>query len=212
MRTALLAGGTGLIGSHLLQLLIHSAHYDRIIAITRRDLPAHPKLTQLTIDFEKIEDHADALKADDVFCCLGTTIAKVRSKEKFYQVDYHYPLQLAKITHAMGATKYMLVSSLGADKNSSIFYSRVKGEIEDAVCHVGFESIHIFRPSLLLGNRREHRSGEDAARLFYTFFGFLIPKKYKAIESQKVAGAMIHFASQNKSGNFIHESTALQNF
>ena len=212
MRSALLAGGTGLIGGQLLRLLLDSTTYDRVVAITRKRLPEHPKLAQLTIEFDQIAAHADAMKADDVFCCLGTTIAKAGSKEKFYDVDFRFPLAVADATHKMGATKYLLVSSLGANSKSPVFYNRVKGEIEEAVLHVGFETVHIFRPSLLLGERGEKRSAEDAAKLFYRIFGFVIPKKYMAIDSGKVASAMLHFASQNKSGNFIHESAELQDY
>jgi len=212
MKSALIAGSTGLIGKQLLQLLLESTHYSKVIALTRHDLEEHSKLVQIKIEFGNISEKAEALKADDVFCCLGTTMAKAGSKERFRQVDFYYPFLLAKITRSAGAKQFMLVSSLGADKASSIFYNQVKGEIEEAVSSVGFETVQIFRPSLLLGPRTEKRSGEDAARFFYKVFGFLIPKKYKAIESIKVARAMLRFASQNKRGNFIHESLELQNF
>lgn len=212
MKTALVAGGTGLIGNQLLQLLLESPQYSKVIALTRRDLPGHSKLVQIKIEFGNITEKAESLKTDDVFCCLGTTMAKAGSKEKFRQVDFYYPLLLAKITHSAGAKQYMLVSALGANKASSIYYNEVKGEIEETVSTVEFETVHIFRPSLLLGSRTEKRSGEDAAKFFYKVFGFLIPGKYKAIESVKVARAMLHFASQNKKGNFIHESKELQRF
>lgn len=212
MKTALIAGGTGLIGQQLLQLLLESPRYGKVIALTRHDLPEHPKLSQIKAEVGNLTEKAESLKADDVFCCLGTTIAKAGSKEKFREIDFDYPFQLAKIIHAAGAKQYMLVSALGANKASSIFYNQVKGEIEEAVAGFGFETVHIFRPSLLLGPRTEKRSGEDAAKFFYKVFGFIIPEKYKAIESAKVARAMLYFASQNKSGNFIHESGELQNF
>ena len=106
----------------------------------------------------------------------------------------------------------MLVSSLGANKTSGIFYNQVKGEVEEAIRQVGFDSFHILRPSLLLGPRKEERSGEDAAKFLYKIFGFLVPKKYQGIESIKVARAMLSFAQDDASGNFIHESTELQAF
>jgi uncharacterized protein YbjT (DUF2867 family) len=212
MKTALIAGSTGLIGRQLLQLLIESPLYEKVIAITRHDLPDHPKLVQMKMEFGSITEGSVALKADDVFCCLGTTMAKAGSKEKFRQVDFYYPYLLAKTTYAAGAKKYLIVSALGANKSSKIFYNEVKGEVEEAVSSVGFDAVHIFRPSLLLGPRAESRSGEDAAKLFYRIFGFFIPEKYKAISSLKVAKAMLHFASQDKKGTFIHESGALQHF
>jgi uncharacterized protein YbjT (DUF2867 family) len=212
MKTALIAGSTGLIGQQLLQLLIDSPLYEKIIAITRQDLPAHSKLVQIKMEFGNITENSSVLKADDIFCCLGTTMEKAGSKEKFRQVDFYYPFLLAKTTHAAGARQFLIVTALGANKTSSIFYNEVKGEVEEAVRSVGFETVHIFRPSLLLGPRQDKRSGEDAAKLFYRIFGFLIPEKYKAISSLKVAKAMVHFATQDKKGTFIHESGELQRF
>lgn len=212
MKIALIAGSTGLIGKQVLQLLLDSDRYSKVIALTRSELPPHPKLVILQVDFDKLDQSADSLVADDVFCCLGTTMAKAKSKEKFYQVDFHYPLLIARIAQSQGAKQYLLVSALGADKESSIYYNRVKGEVEEAVRRVNYKAIHIFRPSLLLGSREEKRSGEDAAKIFYRIFGFLIPKKYQAIDSAKVARAMVSFASQDNEGVFIHESKELHHY
>ena len=169
-------------------------------------------MIQLGIDGEKIGALDSGLHVDDVFCCLGTTMAKAHTKEKFYYVDFTLPYVLAKNSLQHGAKRYLLVSALGANKKSSIYYNQVKGEIEEAISNIGFETVHIFRPSLLLGPRVEKRSAEDAAKFFYKIFGFLIPAKYNAIDSLKVARAMKHFASQHQGGNFVHESTELQNF
>jgi uncharacterized protein YbjT (DUF2867 family) len=212
MKTALIAGSTGLIGSQLLSLLLKNPAYVKVIALTRVDLAPHPKLTQVKVEFGSLGENSSALKADDVFCCLGTTMAKAGSKENFYQVDFYYPFLLAKTSKSVGAKKFMLVSALGANKSSSIYYNQVKGEIEEAISSVAFDAIHIFRPSLLLGPRTEKRSAEDAAKFFYKVFGFLIPKKYKAVQSVKVARAMQHFAAEDKKGIFIHESADLQRF
>ncbi|RAV99414.1 NAD-dependent epimerase/dehydratase family protein [Pseudochryseolinea flava] len=212
MKTALIAGSTGLIGKQLLQLLLASERYSKVIAVTRTDLPQHPKLTQIKTEFGAIGERSTHLIADDVFCCLGTTMAKAGSKEQFYQVDFYYPLLLAKLCKAEGAKQYLLVSALGADKKSSIYYNQVKGEIEEAIEDVGFPTVHVFRPSLLLGSRDEKRAGEDSAKFIYKYFGFLIPKRFKAIESAKVARAMLSFASKEQPGLFIHESKDLQQF
>lgn len=212
-KTALIAGSTGLIGSQLLQMLLDSDRYSHVVALTRQDLPLqHPKLTQLKIDFAKLGESLDDFAADDIYCCLGTTIAKAGTKENFYQVDFYYPLLIAKSGKQRGAKQYILVSALGADKNSSIYYNQVKGDIEEAVTKEHFDALHIFRPSLLLGSRSEKRTGEDAAKIFYKIFGFLIPKKYKAIDSAKVARAMLHYAAQEQKGTHIHESKDLQQF
>jgi uncharacterized protein YbjT (DUF2867 family) len=213
MKTALVAGSTGLVGSQLLELLLSSEKYKTVIALTRRDVGIeHAKLIQVKADFSKLEVYKDELKADDVFCCLGTTMAKARSKEKFREVDYTYPVKLASVASTFGANQFLLVSALGADKNSSIYYNRVKGEVENEISKFNFRAVHIFRPSLLLGPRRENRSGEEAAKVVYKVFGFLIPAKYKAIHSLTVAKAMLHHALQEQQGVFIHESHELQKF
>jgi len=213
MKTALVAGSTGLIGSQLLQLLLNSDRYSKVIALTRQDLPIlHSKLVQVKVDFARLGEHNDELKADDIFCCLGTTMAKAGSKENFNQVDFYFPLLLAKTSYGRGGKQFLIVSALGADSESSIYYNRVKGEMEEAVSQVGFDTLHIFRPSLLLGPRTEKRSGEDAAKFFYKVFGFLIPKKYKAIDSLKVARAMLHVANAETKGTHIYESSELQQY
>lgn len=211
MKTALVAGATGLIGGQLLDLLLKDSYYEKVIAITRKRIDVeNSKLHNVVIDFSQLQSVATNLKADDVYCCLGTTIKQAGSKEVFRKVDFEYPTELAKITKLNGAKQYLLVSALGADPSSGIFYNQVKGETELAINKAGFESVHIMRPSLLIGPRKEHRSGEEAAKVFYKYLGFLIPKKYKGIESIKVARAMIALAKQNKAGYFIHESATLQ--
>ncbi|PZR40065.1 MAG: oxidoreductase [Azospira oryzae] len=211
MKTALVAGATGLIGGQLLELLLADRYYDKVIAISRKPLELESsRLQNSVINFAQLESAATDLKADDVYCCLGTTIKQAGSQSAFRKVDYEYPAQLARITKQNGARQYLLVSALGADPSSGIFYNRVKGETEVAIHEVGFESVHIMRPSLLMGPRKEHRSGEEAAKVFYKYLGFLIPAKYKGIESIKVARAMIALAKQNKAGYFIHESLTLQ--
>jgi uncharacterized protein YbjT (DUF2867 family) len=213
MKTALLAGATGLIGKQVLELLLEVETYEKVKAITRKPLNLrHPKLENIVLDFENLSEHHTALKADDVYCCLGTTIRIAKTKEAFRKVDYDYPLELARMTKNLGATQYLLVSALGADKKSSVFYNRVKGEVEEAIGQVGFDSCHIFRPSLLLGDRTEARAGEGAATVFFKVFGFLIPKKYKAIDSAKVARAMVTIAKEGKPGFHLYESKDLQAF
>jgi uncharacterized protein YbjT (DUF2867 family) len=211
MKTALIAGSTGLIGSQLLQRLLNDDYYASVKAISRKPLEiTHPRLENIVLDFDRMAEHPEMLKADDVFCCLGTTIKKVKTKEKFRKVDFDYPVELAKLTKASGAEQYLLVSALGADKNSTIFYNQVKGEVEEAISQIGFTSFHIFRPSLLMGNRSERRSGEEAGKVFFKYLGFLVPKKYKGIDSVKVARAMQNVAAQHRHGIHIYESRELQ--
>lgn len=211
MKTALVAGSTGLIGSQLLQLLLTDTYYDVVKAISRKPLEiSHSRLENIVLDFDRMAEYRDKLKADDVFCCLGTTIKKVKTKEKFRKVDFDYPLELARLTKMNGAEQYLLISALGADKKSNIFYNQVKGEVEEAISEIDFKSYHIFRPSLLMGDRKESRSGEDAGKVFFKYFGFLVPAKYKGIESGKVARAMQKFAAEHQHGLHIHESKELQ--
>ncbi len=211
-RTALVAGSTGLIGSQLVDLLLADGYYNKVIALSRKRLPvSHARLENVLVDINSL-DKLSTLKADDVFCCLGTTMKQAGSKEAFKRVDYEYPLQLAKSLKSTGAKKFLLVSALGADKSSRIFYNKVKGLVEEAIGHLAYDSYHIFRPSLLIGPRKEARAGEDAAKIFYSIFGFLIPKKYKGIESVKVARAMMTEAKSDKVGLQIYESSTLQEY
>lgn len=213
MRVALVAGATGLVGGQLVTTLLEDQRYSVVKAITRTPLTkSHPRLENFTVDFEELVQYHEELEADDIFCCLGTTMKTAGSKEAFEKVDYHYPLGLAKRCKELGATQYLLVSALGANAKSSVYYNRVKGRVEEAITNVGFDALHIFRPSLLVGPREEHRSGEAAAKWFFRTFGLFIPSKYKAIASIKVARAMAHFARSGAPGVHIHESVAMQKF
>jgi uncharacterized protein YbjT (DUF2867 family) len=211
LKTALVAGSSGLIGGRLLNLLLEDSRYEKVIAISRKPLTlTHPKLENVVFDFDKLKQHNRALKCDDIFCCLGTTIKKVKTKEAFRKVDFDYPLELARMGKELGVEKYLLVSALGANRNSSLFYNQVKGEVEEAIAKIGIPTLHIFRPSLLVGPRSEQRTGEEAAKWVYRIFGFIIPTKYMAIESIKVARAMISCAQEKGTGVIIHESKELQ--
>ncbi len=213
MAVALIAGSTGLVGNLLLDQLLTGNHYDRVIALSRKPLTrSHPKLSSLVVDFDNLEAHASELKADAVFCCLGTTIRQAGSQEAFRKVDYDYPVQLARITKAQGARQFLLVTAMGSDKSSSIFYNRVKGEVEDAIGNLGFEAYHIFQPSMLLGERLEHRAGESVGKKVMVALDFLIPKKYKAIEAVRVARGMYQTALQHQAGRHVHDSAELQKY
>ncbi|MCU0383024.1 MAG: oxidoreductase, partial [Cyclobacteriaceae bacterium] len=179
---------------------------------SRKALSLPAKAEVLLTEYKTLQLNIDKLQADDVFCCLGTTIRKAKTKEAFKEVDYDYPLALARLTLEKGAKHFLLVSALGASARSSVFYNKVKGEIEQAIASLGFESFSILRPSLLLGERSEQRAGEDAAKLFYKIFGLLIPKKYKGIEARQVAKAMLLIANNGKSGKRIFESDEIQDF
>lgn len=212
-KVALVAGSTGLIGNQLIDLLLASDRYDRVIAISRSPLAQrHEKLVNVVCGLDQLALQKEQLKCDDVFCCLGTTMRKAKTKEAFLKVDVEAPIQLANLTHELGAQQFLLVSALGANEKSSLFYNRAKGLAEAGIQKVGFRSVYFFRPSLLTGPRVEQRSGEDAAKFFYRWLGFLIPAKYQAIESIKVARAMLAKAQEEKSGANILESIDIQKF
>ena len=213
VKIALVAGTTGLIGSQLVDLLLADSDYEKVIAISRKPVEkTHAKLDNLVCELKDLPSALKDRSVDVVFCCLGTTMRKAKTKEAFRAVDYDAPIALAKIAKENGAKKFILVSALGANKNSSIFYNQVKGQVEDAIEQVEFESYHILQPSLLTGPRKEQRSGEEAAQIFYKIFGFLIPKKYAAIESIKVARAMVANAKEEGNGKFVHSSQELQKY
>lgn len=214
MKTAVIAGHSGLIGRQLLDLLLADEYYTKVIAVGRKSLDIeNQKLVQEVVDFNEIS--FDAEHVDDVFCCLGTTIKKAGTKEKFRLVDFQFPVNLANACHHKGATSFSLVSSMGANDNSSVFYNKVKGEVEKAITNIGFPTVEIYRPSLLLGNRNESRAGEDFGKIIMKGLGFLFVgplKNYKAIDSLKVAKAMISSAKAQESGIHIHLSGELQEF
>ncbi|QJD85931.1 NAD(P)H-binding protein [Cohnella herbarum] len=209
-KTAIVAGSTGLIGSHILSQLLADARYGKVIALSRKALPiSHPKLQIVAVTLDSLSDVAPTLIADDWFCALGTTIRQAGSQEAFRKVDYDYPLALGKQAAASGAEQFLLVSAIGASSASSIFYSRVKGEVERDLCQLGLPKLHVFRPSLLLGERTEHRRVE---KLWGVLMKGLNPlllgrfRKYRAIQAADVATAMIRAANRpGKPGVHLYE-------
>ena len=212
-KVALIVGATGLIGGQLLELLLADDRYSKVTALSRKPLLInHSKLDNVVVDFNRLSEYFDRLSADDVFCCLGTTMKQAGSPEAFRKVDFEYPLEIAKITKGLGAKQFLIITALGASKKSSFYYNKVKGEVEEAIGNQGFESYHIFRPSFLQGKRIESRAGEEATKVFFSIFGFLVPKKFKAIDSNKVARAMLMKAKEESRGVFVYESDTLLGF
>ena len=195
MSTALIAGASGLVGGHLLRQLLDHADYTRVVALVRRPLAlSHPKLEQVVVDFAALEKVTADLRCDDAFCCLGTTIKEAGSRENFRAVDHVAVLAFAWAAQRNGARRFFVVSSLGANADSRVFYSRVKGEMEEALMVLGFGTLAIFQPSLLLGVRSKTRLGERLwAKVMWLFdpllFGGL--RKFRAIEAEVVARAML---------------------
>jgi uncharacterized protein YbjT (DUF2867 family) len=214
MKTALIIGSTGLVGSHLLKLLLDSSDYIKVISFVKRDIGIkHRKLTQHIIDFDKPETYKDLVEGDDFFCTIGTTIKKAGSKDDFKKVDFEYPRQFAAFALQNKVKQFLIISSLGADANSGNFYLKTKGEIQNYLKDCNFESISVVQPSLLLGNRTEYRLGEKVGAFFMNTFSFLLLgklKKYKPIESYVVAKALLKIAQTNNNGFKIYESDTIQ--
>jgi uncharacterized protein YbjT (DUF2867 family) len=206
-KTALIAGASGLTGGYLLNLLLESPEYSSVIAYVRKSSGlTHPKLKEIVVDWETLQE---PVAAEDIFCCLGTTIKKAGSQEAFRRVDYNYPLQLAQLQYRGGSQQFLLVSAMGADAKSSIFYSRVKGELEHALQSIGYKSLHIFRPSFIAGPRKESRTGEKIGLAIFSILSplFIGPlKKYAPIQAEHIARAMLRTAQKNEQGTKVYDS------
>lgn len=214
-KTALIFGASGLVGGYCLDFLLGHAAYHRVIAFVRKPLDKeHERLKQVIVDFDHIDQLAAQLKGDDLFLCLGTTMAKAGSREAFYKVDFKYSYKVARIAAQQGVNQLSLVSAVGADKDSLFFYNRVKGELEEAIKELPFWAVHIFQPSVLLGERNENRWGEELAgkigKVIDNFTGGLL-SKYRPVEADVVAQAMVNAAQQISKGVHIYPSNYLQN-
>jgi len=213
-RTALVAGATGLVGGHLARHLTDGDTYAKVTTVTRRPLSglASPKLNGVLADFDKLDVSLTGIAADDAYCALGTTIKKAGSQAAFRTVDHDYIIAFARAAKAAGAKRFMLVSSMGADASSSIFYSRVKGETEQAVASVGFETLHIFRPGLILGERTERRTLEGIGMGIAPFLNPLMlgpARPYRSIPADIIARAMRGAAQSGLTGRHVHTYDAM---
>lgn len=209
-KIALIAGASGLVGSELFHILLESSYYTRVKVVVRKQLDAqHPKLEQVVADFDHLEQWREHLFANDVYCCLGTTIKKAGSQEAFRKVDYEYPVKLALLAKEQGADRFLIVSALGANPDSRIFYSRTKGQLEEQLKKAGLSALHIFQPSLLMGERAEFRLGEKLAAFLSPVYSPLMVgklRKYKPVSGRRVAYAMHNAAQSALSGVFIYPS------
>jgi uncharacterized protein YbjT (DUF2867 family) len=202
---AVLAGASGMVGGECLQCLLDHPEYGTITVLTRRDLGTRMrsrKIRQLVTDFDELGLHSKDLQADHVFCALGTTIKKAGSQAKFRQVDYDYPLALARITLAEGARHFSLVSALGASVSSPFFYSRVKGELERALQEMDWPGLGIVRPSVIAGERAESRPMERLSERLLRF----APPTWRPVEARDIARSMVAVALAEPPGLTIVES------
>jgi uncharacterized protein YbjT (DUF2867 family) len=208
-RVALVAGATGLVGRQILRLLAHDERIAEVRVLVRRTLPGEdklPRVRELMTDFGRLQENPDRFKVDFVFSALGTTIGKAKSQAAFRRVDYDYPLAIARLARAQGARHFLFVSALGANPRSFFFYNRVKGELEEAIIALGFRSVTIARPSLLLGDRSEHRFGEELAKRF----AWVLPSPWAGVMAAQVAGALVKAAHEERPGVQILENRQLR--
>ncbi|WP_202702160.1 NAD(P)H-binding protein [Flavobacterium sp. UGB4466] len=200
MKKAILYGASGLVGSYILDNLLNNNNYEQVIIVVRKDLNIqHPKLKTLIGDFNSLSKVVKDIQADEVFIALGTTQKKTPDKKLYYQIDHDYPILAAKLAKENGAKAVFLVSALGANAKSSIFYTKLKGETEQGIISLNLEHTYIFRPSMILGDRKESRPME---KVFIGIFKWINPifmgslSKYKGIEAEDIAKAMVKSAEQ----------------
>ncbi len=196
-KRALVAGATGLVGRELVERLLVSEAYDRVVALVRSGMHlTHPKLEQQIVNFDELEQMStDLVKGSVIFCALGTTMKRAKTRENFKRADYDYPMALGRLASRHGAERMLIVTAMGANRKSLFFYSRVKGQVEADLEALGLRALHIFRPSLIVGDRREPRPGEGIAaglakKAPFLFMGKMKP--YAPVEASKIAAAMVH--------------------
>ncbi|HEX9487720.1 MAG TPA: NAD-dependent epimerase/dehydratase family protein [Gemmatimonadales bacterium] len=213
-RTALVAGASGLVGSQVLRLLLEDPAYSRVTLLARRELPlSHKKLEQRIASFDRLAQIADFPRVHDVFCCLGTTMKQAGSPDAFRKVDFSYVVELARVAVRHRASQFLVVTAVGADPQSRILYSRVKGEAEEAVRRLQFESIQIFRPSLVVGARAQSRPAERVARLLGLLVGWALVgplSRYRPIKAEALARAMVRVAREAPRGPHVYESKEIR--
>lgn len=200
MKKAIIYGASGLVGSYILQLLLDDDNYEQVIIVVRRDLGIqHPKLKSLTGDFSSLNSLAKTLAADEVYIALGTTQKKTPDRKKYYRIDHDYPVLAAELAKANGAKTVLLVSSVGANVRSNVFYTATKGKTERDIIDLDFDHAYIFRPSMILGDRKEKRPLEKVLQVIFKvinplFIGTL--KKYRGCEAENIARAMVNAADR----------------
>lgn len=211
--TALILGATGLVGSNVLDLLLKDNKYGRIYTVSRRKIAIeHDKLIQIISEIDDIEKHIKNINITHIFSCVGSTAAKTPNQTDYYKIDLEYPLKVAT-TLKDTCKVFSLVSSIGANPSSKNFYLKLKGEVEEAIQSVGIETVHIFRPSLLLGDRKEFRLAEKIAQILSPIINLLLfskHKDYRSIRARDVASAMVNMAAGDKKGIHIYQTSHIK--
>jgi uncharacterized protein YbjT (DUF2867 family) len=208
-KSALVLGASGLVGQDLTKILTDSSEYNEITLLLRKKLDIDSEnIHQEIVDFDNLEKYHSLFNVDSVFCCLGTTIKIAKTKDNFMKVDLEYPVTSAQITKQSGKGRFFVISAMGSDEKSKIFYNSVKGLLERKLKELNLNSLHIFRPSILMGDRKEFRLGESITLalckvLPFVFIGVL--KKYKPTKTTNLAFAMYKASLSDNKGTFVHE-------
>lgn len=208
-----LLGATGLVGREALRLLLGDPRIGRVVAVGRRALPPEllrdlprERLDERVIEMDRVADHADLFASDALICALGTTMKQAGSREAFRRVDHDIPLDAARVARANGTAHYLLVSALGADAGSRVFYNRVKGEVERELLALSFHATTILRPSLLAGTREDVRAGEVVGRLL----GLLVPGRLRPVRARDVARVLVERTASAEPGARVIESDEIR--
>jgi uncharacterized protein YbjT (DUF2867 family) len=190
----MLVGATGLVGSHVLQQALASKQVQQVVAPTRSALPAHVKLFNPVVDFDRLPEDADWWAVDAVVCTLGTTIKKAGSQAAFARVDHDHPLRVGELALRHGARAYALNSALGADPSSRVFYSRTKGALERDLQTLGYASLTFVRPGLIGGERHESRPAEQLGVTVSQWLRPLLPARYRVVPAERIAHNLLQAA------------------
>ena len=215
MKSALILGASGFVGNYLLKELLNSKRYDRVTALVRiSSLEPSPHLEEIVFDFKDPFSIESLKPVNHIFCCLGSTIRKAGSKNKFRFVDFELPLMFAKWGEKTKAEYFAIVTAMGANPSSIIFYNKVKGEIEREIKKLDIPTIHIFQPSLILGPRKEFRIGEIVGKMLMKTLNFLMVgslKKYRGIHAKTIAKGMNYYIGKsNETDLMVIESNEIQ--
>jgi uncharacterized protein YbjT (DUF2867 family) len=213
-KKAIVAGASGLIGSELLKILLNDPVYSEVLAIVRKPMELnHPKFNQIAVDFDKLDDFAHLIVGDVIFCTIGSTRKKTPDLATYRKIDHDYPVKLASIAVNNGISQFHLISSIGADQNSSNFYTKMKGETEEDVKSSGVSALVIYRPSLLIGDRAETRFAEGIMQGISKIINPLLLgglRKYRSIAARTVARVMIDLSKTDLKGIYVYESDDIQ--
>jgi uncharacterized protein YbjT (DUF2867 family) len=207
-KTAIILGATGLTGGYLLNLLLKDARYKKIKLFSRSSVGiSNPKLEEHLIDMFELEIHKEHFQADEVFCCIGTTKAKTPNNETYKKIDYGIPFAAAKLCKENSIDTFIVISAMGANPKSKVFYNKIKGEMERDVLKQKIPSTYILQPGLIGGERDEKRLGESIAKFFFKILNPIIPKSYRSIAPETIAKAMVVLANQGHSKKRIENQT-----